>query len=124
MTKCIRGSVVLSIVVTHAGCGKPISDPTVRHAPSFTRDVRPILSKHCFSCHGEDEDLQNGLDLRELSRILAGGVSGPAVIPGNPKESLLYEMILLDEMPPEDDKLISAEKELIRRWLANNRLQE
>jgi len=34
------------------------------HEQTFERDVRPILKAMCFHCHGEEEHLQGGLDLR------------------------------------------------------------
>ncbi len=40
--------------------------PVVRandEAPDFGRDVRPILAKHCFTCHGPDPDARES-DLR------------------------------------------------------------
>ena len=44
----------------------------------YGRDIQPILSEHCFHCHGSDEKSRKGelrLDVRELGTIYLGGVS-------------------------------------------------
>ena len=58
---------------------------------SFARDIRPILAKNCWACHGFDEQARKGglrLDLRESA--LAPADSGAvAIVPGKPGESEL-----------------------------------
>ena len=49
-------------------------------AVSYETDVRPILKAHCFHCHGEEEELGGGLDLRLKHLMLTGGDSGPAIV--------------------------------------------
>src|SRR3954462_3498232 len=79
-------------------------------APDFTRDVRPILSSHCFKCHGQDEGARKSnlrLDLREAA--LKGGKSGEkAIVPGKPEESALVTRIFSKDedelMPPTEIK--------------------
>src|SRR6266852_3800209 len=58
----------------------------------FEKSVRPVLATNCYACHGSGK--QNGalrLDSRE--RLLKGGQSGPAAIPGKPDESLLIKAV-------------------------------
>ncbi|MEM9825232.1 MAG: PSD1 and planctomycete cytochrome C domain-containing protein [Planctomycetota bacterium] len=86
---------------------------------SFNRDIRPILSDRCYSCHGFDEkhraaDLR--LDIREDAEW--------ALDPGAPDDSELIRRILSDDpdevMPPPEAhrKAISAEEvDLLRRWI-------
>src|SRR6266852_1752163 len=72
----------------------------------FTRDVRPLLSRHCFKCHGPDEKARKSglrLDVREAA--LKGGESGePAIVPGKADEGELVRRIFSDDegemMPP------------------------
>ena len=88
---------------------------------TFERDVRPILKTHCFHCHGEEEHLEGGLDVRLRRYLATGGDSGPAVSPGKPDESLLIERLRSGDMPPGDDpakKVPAADIEIIARWIA------
>src|ERR1700684_3813900 len=72
----------------------------------YARDVLPILSTHCFTCHGPDAKLQKAglrLDLLETAtKTLKSG--NRAVAPGKAKESELLTRIFTDEeterMPP------------------------
>ena len=45
------------------------TSPPSPAAPVFETHVRPILKAHCFHCHGEEDELQGGLDLR-LVRLM------------------------------------------------------
>lgn len=93
----------------------------------FRRDVQPLLSEHCFHCHGPDEaSLKGGLRLDVRERALAGGESGePALVPGDPDGSLLLKRVLShdpDEVmpPPREKKPLSEEAiDILRRWIAD-----
>lgn len=87
---------------------------------NYIRDVRPILKSRCYECHGA-EQREAGLRLDERAAALAGGDSGPVIVPGQPAESLLLELIRGDDpdrlMPPKDDPLTAAQIELLTRWI-------
>ena len=98
-----------------------------RAAPvDYDRDIRPILSTHCFHCHGPDDASRKG----GLRLDLAAGARGPtksgaiAVVPGDPERSELLQRIAsphADEvMPPPEAKkpLAPAQADLLRRWIA------
>ena len=64
-------------------------------SPDFSRDVRPILSQHCFKCHGPDDKARKGglrLDIREsaMKEAKSGGI---ALVPGKPDQSELVARI-------------------------------
>jgi mono/diheme cytochrome c family protein len=80
-------------------------------------DVRPILKAHCWQCHGEEQELQGGMDVRLVKFLLKGGDSGAAVVPGNHAESPLFQRISSGEMPPGDKKLSTEEIERIAQWI-------
>ncbi|MBS0207885.1 MAG: DUF1553 domain-containing protein [Planctomycetes bacterium] len=81
----------------------------------FARQVGPVLAKRCAGCHNPGEH-QAGLDLTQLENLLRGGESGPALVPGKPDESLIWQRISSDEMPPKTP-LTPAERELVRAWI-------
>lgn len=81
----------------------------------FEQHVRPLLVEHCFECHSQDKK-KGELRLDSIAQILAGGESGPSIIPHKPEESLLMEAVRYEsyEMPPSgklsDDKIAILEK--------------
>src|SRR5947209_6389308 len=89
----------------------------------FARDVQPILSANCFTCHGHDQKTRKAglrLDSAEESRkeLKTGS---RAVVPGNVKESELVTRVFSTEkdvMPPPNSNhhLKEKEKELLKRW--------
>ncbi len=89
----------------------------------FNRQIRPILSEHCFACHGLDEP-QGGLRLDFAEFAYKGGKSGfPAVSPGSLEESEILHRVLssdMDErMPPKGDLLSPRQIELLRQWISS-----
>ena len=85
--------------------------------PTFEGAARPILKAHCFHCHGEQPKPKAELDLRLVRAMVAGGRSGPAIEPGRRDESLLWERVEADEMPPGDKKLSASEKAVLAAWI-------
>ena len=90
----------------------------------FSRDVRPILARHCFACHGPDEaQREGGLRLDTEAGLSTPADSGtPPVQPGKPLQSELFDRILGqsgDRMPPEDHAAALEEKDvlILRAWI-------
>jgi Protein of unknown function (DUF1553)/Protein of unknown function (DUF1549)/Planctomycete cytochrome C len=100
--------------------------------PSFSRDVRPILSDMCFSCHGPDENERKGeLLLSEYESALRGGDSGrPAIVPGKPADSEVIKRLLSkdpdEQMPPPSTKktLTIDQINILQNWIAAGALYE
>jgi WD40 repeat protein len=81
--------------------------------------VRPVLRKHCASCHNAERP-RGDLDLSSLESIRAGSASGPVALPAEPDNSLLFTVVAhLEEpfMPPNSPKIPQREIDLIRRWI-------
>jgi hypothetical protein len=82
----------------------PGSEPDPAGLEHFEKKIRPVLIEHCYECHAADsEPVQGGLLLDTRADTLRGGDSGPAVVPGQPEESLLLQALRYEsfEMPPE-----------------------
>ena len=92
--------------------------PTAGDAPIFEKDVQPILSSYCLTCHGKSSPEQ-GVDLRSARTVLRGGFNGPVVKRGSAGESLLYQKISQGKMPPKafKSRVPEADIETIRRWI-------
>jgi len=82
----------------------------------FTKEVAPLLTGRCLDCHNSTE-AKGGLDLTAHEPALEGGNGGPAVVPGKPGESLLWEYVAFDLMPAEGPPLTEAEKRVLKRWI-------
>jgi cytochrome c553 len=86
----------------------------------FESEIRPLLVKRCYECHGEKKQ-KAGLRLDHISHALTGGDGGPALVPGKPAESMLIKAIgYKDEdlqMPPKEE-LPAEEKALLEKWVA------
>ena len=87
--------------------------------------VTTILNVKCLLCHGR-RNQEGGLDLQSRVSLLKGGVSGPAIVPGKPDESLLIQRIENSDMPPLKDQarlsvraVTSSELERLRAWIAS-----
>lgn len=91
----------------------------------YNRDIRPILSENCFSCHGADSASRKAkLRLDRFEDATAKLETGEtAFIPGKPKESEAIRRIFDagdDLMPPEKSHkvLTPAQKQLLKQWVA------
>jgi mono/diheme cytochrome c family protein len=95
--------------------------PEARKTVDFDRQIRPLLSENCFTCHGPD-DKQRKADLRLDQRDGVVGAGKP-IVPGKPDESELWARISEHDksrlMPPAKSgkKLSTAQIELLRRWI-------
>lgn len=87
----------------------------------FGKDIKPILAKRCFHCHGPDE-AEGSLNLTDEKTVFAALDSGEhAIVPGNAKKSELLNRISSNDedlrMPPEGKPLKPQEIQLIQKWI-------
>ena len=88
----------------------------------FEKKIRPLLAAKCYSCHSSRaKKLQGALQVDSRASLLAGGDSGPAIVPGKPAQSLLIAAVQYDpnaefEMPPQG-KLAAHEIAALTEWV-------
>src|SRR5262245_30843873 len=87
----------------------------------FEKKIRPILVENCYACHSEASGKQKGsLFLDSRDGVRTGGDSGPAIVPGKPKESLLIiaiKYIREDLRMPPPGKLPDAAIADLEKWI-------
>lgn len=92
---------------------------------TFNRDIRPILSDNCFSCHGLDAKKRKaGLRLDTADGAFTANKEGRVAIrPGDLKSSELWKRLETQDPdsimpPPESHKTITAaQKKILRQWI-------
>src|SRR5437016_10197077 len=98
-SRLLRAALVLALGSwpSRAPCGQQVD---------FNRDVRPVLARHCFKCHGPDDKARKAklrLDLRAgaVRKTRSGHLP---IVPGRPEKSELVRRIFAqdphDLMPP------------------------
>jgi cytochrome c553 len=119
IASAIVGLAFASSPADEPAAGPAANKPTPEAVEFFEKRVRPLLVAHCQKCHGAEEQ-KGGLRLDSRAAILAGGDSGPAVVPGKVNEGLLLDAVAygdLFQMPP-SGKLPDADLETLRQWVA------
>lgn len=87
----------------------------------FEKKVRPVLAASCYECHSASASkIRGGLRVDGREHLLAGGSSGPAIVPGDADESLLVQAVRRTssdlEMPPKTELAADAVADLAR-WI-------
>jgi formylglycine-generating enzyme required for sulfatase activity len=90
----------------------------------FAKDIQSVLELNCVACHREGH-AKGKLRLDNRAEAVKGGDKGPAIVPHQPKESLLYTSTAL---PPEHDDLMPPKSkggplpketvELLAAWIS------
>jgi hypothetical protein len=93
-------------------------EPSPAAVEFFEKEVRPLLTKQCVSCHSETK-AKGGLKLTSRAALLTGGGSGPAVVPGKPDASLLVQAVRYKDSPrmPPKQRLSDSEIDVLARWV-------
>jgi mono/diheme cytochrome c family protein len=94
----------------------PTATPGGETTVSYQRDIQPIFTQYCVSCHGGSA----GLWLDTYERVLAGGDRGPVIVPSNPEGSELYHRITgqsQPQMPLNGGSLSQRQIEAIQTWI-------
>ncbi len=98
-----------------------LAAPNASIEVDFSRQIRPILAKQCFSCHGPDKQ-ESGVALHEFAKAIRESDSGvKPIVPGDLDSSDLFRRIASDDpdlrMPPEGPGLTKQQVELFKNWI-------
>jgi hypothetical protein len=106
--------------LSHAESTIPALPPAVSRTVDFSKEVQPILSERCYSCHGADKQKA---DLRWDVKASAfkTGDHGPIIVPGNSASSRVIKLVSGQEpdalMPPRGDRLTAEQIGILRAWI-------
>jgi len=116
----------IAVILAALGIARFLTHPAIA-APSaaqnafFEKRIRPVLAEACFRCHGDNaEKPKGGLRVDSLEALLRGGESGPALVPGQPRNSRLIEAVSGSnpdlQMPPRK-RLTEAQIADLTEWV-------
>ena len=118
----MKSSTILLLILgmlSRAGAGEAVS-PAYEPAKFFRTQIQPILERRCYECHSHQHEVEGELALDSKLGWETGGENGPAVKPGDLKNSPLIQAIRhLDSdsaMPPKK-KLPPIEIALLETWV-------
>lgn len=89
-------------------------------ADFFSQKILPVLQQKCFNCHQTSRKMKGGLAVDSHEAMIAGGDSGPSLVPGDAAKSLVYvSMTYADDdlqMPPRE-RLSAAVLADFKKWI-------
>ncbi len=111
--------VVLSMLIISTSTSYA-AEPTAEQLEFFETRIRPALAKYCYECHQTGPDMEGELALDHPGGWLKGGDGGPALLPGNPEKSAIYQAVLRSDtdiaMPPKKHVPKGVVEDL-HRWI-------
>ena len=120
-----RSIVALRVLLLSLAVPVVAGEAPAEHAAAFEwfeTKVRPILVDHCYTCHSADTKPAGGLRVDDRNGLLAGGNSGPAIVPGDPETSLLLKRVNHKNsnrrMPKEGQPLTEEQVAALSRWIS------
>jgi mono/diheme cytochrome c family protein len=112
----------LTLLLSLLPAGAVLAAPPAPAPVDFNRDVRPVLSENCFSCHGFDPGKRQAglrLDVPEgaFGKLPSGNT---ALVPGKPDGGVFMRRVAARTMPPpaSGKRLTDAQVTTLRRWIA------
>jgi hypothetical protein len=114
------------VLATMAGFGLSVAVPAGAEIPIdqlefFESKIRPIFVENCLKCHSTETKQKGGLILDSRQGWMAGGDTGPALVPGDPEASLILKALSYEDpdlqMPPKK-RLSKADIETMHQWIA------
>src|SRR5579862_5332216 len=120
MRRVIQSAFTASIALLSVWCsaGPVVAAEAANPSEFFELHVRPVLANNCYTCHTESQ--MGGLRLDSRERVVKGGKSGPAIMPGDADHSLLIQAVSQThatlKMPP-NGKLKDDDIANLKAWV-------
>ncbi|MFN6107269.1 MAG: DUF1549 domain-containing protein [Planctomycetaceae bacterium] len=112
------------VVALTVGSDLRITSAADPAADFFEQKIRPLLVERCQACHSSvTGKTSGGLALDTRQGWVTGGDNGPAIVPGQPEESLLLKAITYTDpdlqMPPagNGERLTADEVAAVTEWI-------
>ncbi len=119
----IRQLALVSTLLLAVAGSLRAAEPDPKAVEFFESKIRPVFVKQCYACHSAEavgkKKLKGGLRLDSHEGLLKGGDTGPAIVPGDPKKSLLIRALTgdgVEKMPP-DKPLTAAVVADFEKWV-------
>jgi hypothetical protein len=111
----------LAFGIADRAMAAPPAAPSPEQIAFFEKNIRPLLVDQCYRCHSTSAaKVKGGLKVDSLAALLAGGDTGPAVVPGDLKHSLLITAVRYTDkdlqMPPKT-QLPAEQVKLLEQWV-------
>ena len=115
---------LLALFPTLLHAALPVAEIQRNTQVDFAKEIVPVLKQNCLACHNAKK-AKADLNLESPQDMIAGGDSGPSLVPGKPDESLVFTYaahLEEDPMPPAKNKsnarnLTPPELALLRLWI-------
>ncbi len=113
------GAVTLAALLPTPTAAAPT--PTVAPAPTgpqigYVEDIQPLFERSCSACHSAAARVM-GLQTTTYRTLMEGSSNGVVVIPGDPENSKLWEMVSQGKMPA-TGPLPPEEQQIVYNWIA------
>lgn len=100
-----------ALVRSWGAVAPPLPEMPIEESPTYASTIGPLLTERCGSCHGGIA----GLKVTDYASLMAGALSGPVVVPGDPEGSRIVEVLRGGHYA----QLSEAELNLLIEWIAN-----
>jgi hypothetical protein len=101
--------------------GQPTPRDDAAKLEFFEKKVRPLLVSKCYNCHSANTNAKGGLRVDDRNGLLQGGGRGPAIVPGQPDQSLLMQAVQHThkklKMPLEEEPLSAEQVADLAQWI-------
>jgi cytochrome c553 len=101
--------------------GQPTPRDDAARLEFFEKKVRPLLVSKCYNCHSANTNAKGGLRVDDRNGLLQGGGRGPAIVPGQPDQSLVMQAVRHThkklKMPLEEEPLSAEQVADLAQWI-------